>query len=101
MALKDPLRIIGETVAEKYVIERACGEGGFAVVYRAQHTIWKKPVAIKFFSELSSIPSDQREENQGGSQRTHRASPKARSVPRLPRRSCSADLGAISRETGP
>ncbi|MFO0571151.1 MAG: bifunctional serine/threonine-protein kinase/formylglycine-generating enzyme family protein [Polyangiaceae bacterium] len=64
MADKDPLKIIGQVVADKYRIERAVGEGGFAVVYRAEHTIWKKPVAIKFFSELSSVAVDQRDEMQ-------------------------------------
>lgn len=61
MTVRDPLGIAGEIVADKYKIERAVGEGGFAVVYRAEHTIWKKPVAIKFFSELSSVAVDQRE----------------------------------------
>jgi eukaryotic-like serine/threonine-protein kinase len=62
MAERDPLKIVGEVVADKYLIEKAVGEGGFAVVYRAQHRIWKKPVAIKFFSELSNAPADQRSE---------------------------------------
>ena len=48
--------------SEKYRIERAVGEGGFAVVYRAQHNVLKRPVAIKFFSELSSVPVDQRDD---------------------------------------
>lgn len=61
MTEKDPLSIVGETVADKYVVEKLVGEGGFAVVYRAMHSIWKKPVAIKFFSELSNAPADQRE----------------------------------------
>jgi formylglycine-generating enzyme required for sulfatase activity len=64
MAERDPLKIIGQTVADKYVVEKMVGEGGFAVVYRAQHSIWKKPVAIKFFSELSNAPEDQRDELQ-------------------------------------
>jgi eukaryotic-like serine/threonine-protein kinase len=64
MAERDPLNIVGETVAEKYVIEKAVGEGGFAVVYRAMHNIWNKPVAIKFFSELSNVPIEQRDEMQ-------------------------------------
>lgn len=64
MAARDPLGISGELIADKYMVEHAVGEGGFAVVYRAQHNIWKKPVAIKFFSELSSVPVDQREEMQ-------------------------------------
>ncbi len=61
---RDPLNIVGQTVAEKYRIEKLVGEGGFAVVYRAQHTIWKKPVAIKFFNGLASAPVDQRDQFQ-------------------------------------
>ena len=61
MTIKDPLSIVGITIAEKYRIERMVGEGGFAVVYRARHTIWNQPVAIKFFNGLSSVPIDQRE----------------------------------------
>ena len=62
MTTRDPLNLVGSTIAEKYRIERLVGEGGFAVVYRAQHTIWNQPVAIKFFNGLSSAPVDQREE---------------------------------------
>ena len=62
MTTRDPLSIVGSIIAEKYRIERLVGEGGFAVVYRAQHTIWNQPVAIKFFNGLSSAPIDQREE---------------------------------------
>jgi formylglycine-generating enzyme required for sulfatase activity len=61
MAQADPLNIAGQLVAEKYRIERLVGEGGFAVVYRAQHTIWNKPVAIKFFNGLSTAPVEQRD----------------------------------------
>jgi formylglycine-generating enzyme required for sulfatase activity/serine/threonine protein kinase len=62
MSAKDPLGIAGHTIAEKYRIEKLVGEGGFAVVYRAIHTIWNKPVAIKFFNGLSNAPLDQREQ---------------------------------------
>ncbi|MGC4091247.1 MAG: bifunctional serine/threonine-protein kinase/formylglycine-generating enzyme family protein [Polyangiaceae bacterium] len=61
MTESDPLGIVGQIVADKYRIEKLVGEGGFAVVYRAQHTIWNKPVAIKFFNGLSSAPAQQRE----------------------------------------
>ncbi len=61
MAVHDPLGIIGELVEEKYRIERLVGEGGFAVVYRAQHVIWEKPVAVKFFNGLSRAPVEYRE----------------------------------------
>src|SRR6476620_1658379 len=62
MSARDPLGIAGQTIVEKYRIEKLVGEGGFAVVYRAQHTIWNKPVAIKFFNGLSNAPVDQREQ---------------------------------------
>ncbi|MCA9645058.1 MAG: protein kinase, partial [Myxococcales bacterium] len=61
MSDRDPLNLAGQVIAEKYRVERLVGEGGFAVVYRAIHTIWNKPVAIKFFNGLSSAPMDQRE----------------------------------------
>jgi eukaryotic-like serine/threonine-protein kinase len=62
MSTRDPIGIVGITIAEKYRIERLVGEGGFAVVYRAQHTIWNQPVAIKFFNGLSAAPVDQRDQ---------------------------------------
>jgi serine/threonine protein kinase len=64
MTDRDTLQLNGKIVAEKYRIERLVGEGGFAVVYRALHTIWNKPVAIKFFNGLSSAPAEQRDEFQ-------------------------------------
>jgi len=64
MSNRDPLGIVGTLVADKYRIEKLVGEGGFAVVYRAMHSIWNKPVAIKFFNGLSSAPIDQRAEFQ-------------------------------------
>ncbi|MCA9660802.1 MAG: protein kinase, partial [Myxococcales bacterium] len=38
------------------------GEGGFGVVYRAQHKIWDQPVAIKAFTALSNAPEAYREQ---------------------------------------
>jgi eukaryotic-like serine/threonine-protein kinase len=64
MTGKDPLNISGQLLAEKYRIDHLVGEGGFAVVYRAEHTIWKQPVAVKFFSGLSQAPAEYRAELQ-------------------------------------
>ena len=61
MSQTDPLNIVGQIVADKYRVDRMVGEGGFAVVYMAEHTIWKKPVAIKFFNGLSNAPLEQRD----------------------------------------
>ncbi len=56
---KDMLGLVGVTVADKYVVESMVGEGGFAVVYRATHQIWKRPVALKVFKALGDVaPED-------------------------------------------
>ena len=62
MAENDPLNISGQVVAEKYRIEHLVGEGGFSAVYLAEHTIWKQPVAVKFFSGLSQAGAEYRDE---------------------------------------
>jgi serine/threonine protein kinase len=61
MTENDPLSISGQLLAEKYRIDQLVGEGGFAVVYRAEHIIWRQPVAVKFFSGLSQAPAEYRE----------------------------------------
>jgi formylglycine-generating enzyme required for sulfatase activity len=61
MSLDDPLSLVGNTVSEKYEIERVVGEGGFAVVYRATHKVWKRPVAIKVFRTLGDLSPDRRQ----------------------------------------
>jgi formylglycine-generating enzyme required for sulfatase activity/serine/threonine protein kinase len=50
--LIDQLHLCGETIAEKYVVESVVANGGFSAVYRAQHQIWREPVAIKCFTAL-------------------------------------------------
>ncbi len=58
----DPLALVGTTVSEKYEVERVVGEGGFAVVYRATHKVWQRPVAIKVFRTLGDLPPERREQ---------------------------------------
>ncbi len=57
----DPLLLVGTTILDKYQVEKVVGEGGFAIVYRAQHTIWKRPVAVKVFKALGEVAADQRQ----------------------------------------
>src|SRR3954453_11530446 len=57
----DPLNIVGTTVGDKYEIEKVVGEGGFGIVYRATHKIWKQPVAIKCFKSLMEIAPEVRD----------------------------------------
>ncbi|MEZ4250599.1 MAG: protein kinase [Polyangiales bacterium] len=41
---------IGKTLAGRYLVEQAIGEGGMATVYRARHTLVDRPVAVKILS---------------------------------------------------
>ena len=56
----DALGLIGTTIAEKYAVEAVVGEGGFATVYRAQHLLWKRPVAVKVFKALGDVAPSER-----------------------------------------
>lgn len=58
----DPLGIVGTIVDQKYRVEAVIGEGGFSVVYRAEHIIWKQPVALKCFNALAGVPAQLRQE---------------------------------------
>lgn len=62
MASNDPLALVGTTVADKYDVERVVGEGGFAVVYRAIHKVWQRPVALKVFRTLGDLPPERRDQ---------------------------------------
>jgi serine/threonine protein kinase len=57
----DPFQLVGTTVADRYAVEEVIGEGGFSVVYRAMHLVWKRPVAIKAFKGNTSLPQRERE----------------------------------------
>ncbi len=57
----DSLGLLGTTIAGKYALESVVGQGGFAIVYRAQHLLWKRPVAVKVFTALGEVAEGQRE----------------------------------------
>ncbi|MFW5739135.1 MAG: SUMF1/EgtB/PvdO family nonheme iron enzyme [Myxococcota bacterium] len=58
----DPLNLVGSTIDDKYAVEEVVGEGGFSVVYRARHVIWKQPVALKCFKIGPLAAQDLRQE---------------------------------------
>lgn len=58
----DPQSLVGTTLADKYVVESVVGEGGFAVVYRATHSVWKRPVALKVFKVFADASHERREQ---------------------------------------
>ena len=60
--LNDRFGLVGTIVADKYVVQRVVGEGGFGVVFRAMHRIWDEPVALKCFTALSNAPVEMRDE---------------------------------------
>jgi serine/threonine protein kinase len=62
MAAVDTFGIVGTVIAEKYKVDRVVDEGGFSVVYKAEHLIWREPVALKCFKVLASAPADQRDQ---------------------------------------
>jgi TolB-like protein len=52
----DPFGLVGETLAGRFRIDRAVGEGGFGVVYRARQLALDRPVAIKVFKPSPDLP---------------------------------------------
>jgi serine/threonine protein kinase len=57
----DPFGLVGTTIAGRYAVEAVVGEGGFSVVYRARHTLWDRPVAIKAFRGFETTDLESRE----------------------------------------
>ncbi|HEV3190903.1 MAG TPA: protein kinase, partial [Polyangiaceae bacterium] len=45
----DPLQLVGTRLAGKYDVVEVADETIFSVVYRANHRVWHRPVAIKAF----------------------------------------------------
>ena len=62
MAAIDTFGIVGTVIAEKYRVERVVDEGGFSLVYKAEHLIWREPVALKCFKVLTGAAADQRDQ---------------------------------------
>lgn len=57
---RDTFGWVGQTLEGKYRIECVLGEGGFGVVYAAQHLGFDEPVAIKFL-RLETLPPHKRD----------------------------------------
>ncbi|MDI1481304.1 bifunctional serine/threonine-protein kinase/formylglycine-generating enzyme family protein [Polyangium sp. y55x31] len=60
-ALADPFAWVGQTIDGKFRVEAVVGEGGFGVVYRAQHLGLGEPVAVKCLKIPSTLAPDERE----------------------------------------
>ncbi|MGE3674867.1 MAG: protein kinase, partial [Polyangiaceae bacterium] len=60
MSEHDPLGVCGETLAQKYEIRELVASGGFSLVYKGHHKLWKSPIAVKFFTFLAEAPAEDR-----------------------------------------
>ena len=49
---RDPLGVEGATLDGRYRVQQFVDEGGFSYVYRGEHLLWKRPVALKFHRDL-------------------------------------------------
>ena len=58
---EDRLKLVGTTLEGKYRIDAVVAEGGFALLYRATHLVWERPVAVKAFYALADLPESSRE----------------------------------------
>src|SRR4051812_30646532 len=56
----DVFGIVGTTQAGLFHVERVVAEGGFGVVYRAQHGAFRAPVALKCLKVPESMTPEQR-----------------------------------------
>jgi formylglycine-generating enzyme required for sulfatase activity len=60
VSVEDQLGLVGTTLEGKYRIDEVVASGGFALVYRATHLVWNRPVAIKAFYALADLPEASR-----------------------------------------
>ncbi len=56
--VKDSFEIVGTTLADAFYIEEAIAEGGFGVVYRAEHAKFRAKVALKCLKIPSNMDSE-------------------------------------------
>jgi len=61
-AAEDRFGIVGRVIAGAYHVERVVAEGGFGVVYRAQHGGFRAPIALKCLK----VPQHLQAEHQAG-----------------------------------
>lgn len=59
-AARDPLGVEGATLDGRYRVQNFVDEGGFSYVYRGEHLLWKRPVALKFHKDLDASVDQER-----------------------------------------
>src|SRR3954462_7893331 len=57
---EDLFGIVGTVIASAYHVESVVAEGGFGVVYRAQHGAFRAPVALKCLKVPEEMTAEQR-----------------------------------------
>lgn len=95
----DPFQLCGTTIEGKYLISAVVGDGGFGVVYRAEHQGFHEPVAIKCLKLPGRMSSRERE------MLLSQLREEGRLLLRLSKASSSIvqalDIGAFTKPSGP
>ncbi|MEO8798695.1 MAG: serine/threonine-protein kinase, partial [Polyangiaceae bacterium] len=55
MSTQDSLGLVGSVIDDKYEVTSVAGIGGFGVVYKAMHLLFRRTVALKVFSSLADF----------------------------------------------
>jgi serine/threonine protein kinase len=56
----DPFEIVGKRIDGKYDVAELVDQTSFSVVYRAEHVVWKRDVAIKAFKVSGELSEESR-----------------------------------------
>src|SRR5579872_6572948 len=57
----DSLAIVGVRIAGKYLVTEAVEQTCFSAVYRAEHVLWRRSVAIKVFKVAATVSREVRQ----------------------------------------
>lgn len=56
----DPLGLSGQLLDGRYRVAHFVAEGGFGYVYRAEHVLWRRPLAVKVFKRVLGGDSEEK-----------------------------------------
>ncbi len=59
-SIRDPFGIVGTTQADTFQVEKVVAHGGFGVVYKATHVLFRAPVALKCLKIPSNLSTEER-----------------------------------------
>ena len=60
VSVRDPFGIVGTTQADTFQVEKVVAHGGFGVIYKATHLLFRAPVALKCLKIPVNLTTDER-----------------------------------------